>query len=98
MKKRSCPFPHVIGGLKKLESLSDVPRAYAGLPFLSLLALPPNSGEFGGLKKLESLSDVPRAYAGLPFLSLLALPPNSGEFGGLKWARTTDLALIRRAL
>ena len=64
MKKRSCPFPHVIGGLKKLESLSDVPRAYAGLPFLSLLAL----------------------------------PPNSGEFGGLKWARTTDLALIRRAL
>ena len=25
------------GGLKKLESLSDVPRAYAGLPFLSLL-------------------------------------------------------------
>ncbi len=58
----------------------------------------PLSGEFGGLKKLESLSDVPRAYAGLPFLSLLALPPNSGEFGGLKWARTTDLALIRRAL
>ena len=36
--------------------------------FFSLLALPPNSGEFGGLKKLESLSDVPRAYAGLPFL------------------------------
>ena len=99
MKKRSCPFPHVIGGLKKLKSLSDVPRAYAGLPFLSLLALPPNSGEFGGLKKLESLSDVPRAYAGLPFSSRFLFPlPLSGEFGGLKWARTTDLALIRRAL
>ena len=37
MKKRSCPFFHDTGGLKKLESLSDVPRAYAGLPFLSLL-------------------------------------------------------------
>ena len=58
----------------------------------------PFSSCYGGLKKLKSLSDVPRAYAGLPFLSLLALPPNSGEFGGLKWARTTDLALIRRAL
>ena len=83
MKKRSCPFPHVIGGLKKLESLSDVPRAYAGLPFSSRFLFPlPLSGEFGGLKKLESLSDVPRAYAGLPFLSLLALPPNSGNLVG----------------
>ena len=59
----------------------------------------PLSGEFGGLKKLESLSDVPRAYAGLPFSSRFLFPlPLSGEFGGLKWARTTDLALIRRAL
>ena len=98
MKKRSCPFFHDTGGLKKLKSLSDVPRAYASLPFSSRFLFPlPLSGEFGGLKKLELLSDVPRAYAGLPFLSLLALPL-SGEFGGLKWARTTDLALIRRAL
>ena len=58
----------------------------------------PFQGNLVGSSGLESLSDVPRAYAGLPFLSLLALPPNSGEFGGLKWARTTDLALIRRAL
>ena len=69
MKKRYHPSFHDIGGLKKLKSLSDVPRAYAGLPFSSRFLFPlPLSGEFGGLKKLESLSDVPRAYAGLPFL------------------------------
>ena len=59
----------------------------------------PSFHDIGGLKKLKSLSDVPRAYAGLPFSSRFLFPlPLSGEFGGLKWARTTDLALIRRAL
>ena len=85
MKKRSCPFPHVIGGLKKLKSLSDVPRAYAGLPFSSRFLFPlPLSGEFGGLKKLKLLSDVPRAYAGLPFLSLLV---PASPFRGIWWAQ-----------
>ena len=85
MKKRSCPFFHDTGGLKKLESLSDVPRAYAGLPFSSRFLFPlPLSGEFGGLKKLESLSDVPRAYAGLPFLSLLV---PASPFRGIWWAQ-----------
>ena len=59
----------------------------------------PSFHDIGGLKKLKSLSDVPRAYAGLPFSSRFLFPlPLSGKFGGLKWARTTDLALIRRAL
>ena len=99
MKKRYHPSFHDIGGLKKLESLSDVPRAYAGLPFLSLLV---PASPFRGIWWAQVGSSHSPTYRVLMrvflFLSLLALPPNSGEFGGLKWARTTDLALIRRAL
>ena len=51
----------------------------------------------GGLK-LEPLSNVPRFYMlcieALRVWSLL----NLSVHGGLKWTRTTDLALIRRAL
>ena len=85
MKKRSCPFPHVIGGLKKLESLSDVPRAYAGLPFLlASCSRFPFQGNLVGSSGLESLSDVPRAYAGLPFSFASCASP---KFGGIWWAQ-----------
>ena len=52
MKKRYHPSFHDIGA-RKLKSLSDVPRAYAGLPFLSLLALPQIQGNLVGSSGLE---------------------------------------------
>ena len=50
----------------------------------------------GGLK-LESLSNVPRTY--MRCIEALRFDPCEVSLvGGLKWTRTTDLALIRRAL
>ncbi len=46
----------------------------------------------------SSLTSLPAAFLQVPKKLWFSILPRSTTAGGLKWARTTDLALIRRTL